>query len=300
MQVYEVPGFISSLILGDRGPEKCVEKTQPPAWRKPRSEEKWEQKNLQVVLKTRPEGMASGTEKMRGQSDTVWSQTRCKQHIPALPASPSPLPDLPETRQHLPPPLPPAHLLPHIRQGPRPLLCSGKGSREGHQGPPVASSSAPSSVQNLISLTSHCLEFFPLSFCPQTRSWSMPTFWPFLSPPLPPPCPDCLPFVSPAEHFPRVCLLRSPHTHSDISSLSPPSQQSHFPGLCCISVPDTGLTLEGLCNCTVLEHIKAKVAFPQGHLFLPSLFLLIDHRPPKRLPSEFQSLVDAPPLLFPP
>lgn len=45
----------------------------PLAWRKPWSEEKWEEQNLQVVLQTRPEGMAAGTEKMRGQSDTVWS-----------------------------------------------------------------------------------------------------------------------------------------------------------------------------------------------------------------------------------
>lgn len=130
-----------------------------------------------------------------------------------FPASPSPLPDLLETQQHLPPLLPPAHLLPHIRQGPRPLLCSGKGSHEGHQGPPMASSSAPSSAWNLISLTFHSLELFPLSFCPQTPSWSMPTFWPFLFPPFPPLCPDFLPFVSPAEHFPRVCLLRSLSSH---------------------------------------------------------------------------------------
>lgn len=58
--------------------------------------------------------------------------------------------------------------------------------------------------------------------------------------------------------------------------------------------------ISGTLQLYVLDDIKPKMAFPQGHLLLLSLFLLRDHHPPKHLHSEFQSIVDAsPPSLLP-
>lgn len=57
----------------------------------------------------------------------TWQCSVCgwQTHIPALPRPLLPkLPNPLENWLHLPPPLPPAHLLSHIRQCPRPLLCS--------------------------------------------------------------------------------------------------------------------------------------------------------------------------------
>lgn len=159
----------------------------------------------------------------------------------------------------------------------------------------MVSSSAPSSIENLILLTSYSLEFFPFGFCPKTLCWSMPTFWPFLLLIL-----SVLIFLFlfcvPNQAFPPFPLaytVASPVSyHSLKDGISSVCVKSSFPAL--DSLP------RGTLQPYVLVDFKPKMSFLQGHLLLPSLFLLIDHHPPKHLHSKSQNVLDAsPPSLFP-
>lgn len=142
----EALGFISSLTLGEIGPEKCFKKNYPPAWRK-----QWRNGNRRGCRFSKAGRTGWLREQRRGGSGSHFGArladlaVLCMRVANTHPSpSPASAPQAAKSPGELAAPAPSASSRPpslsHPAVSPPPPLLR-KGSLEGHRGPPVASSS---------------------------------------------------------------------------------------------------------------------------------------------------------------